>query len=253
VGGSLPLVVSMFLLGMLHGLEPGHGKTVVASYLVGQRGRWRDAVYLGAVAAFSHSAVIIALASLAAALAERFPVAAAVGRCELAAGVLVVALGLLMLRRCLRGAGDHHTCGGCRHHHDQDHRGEPGSACHPEPAAVDLPVIGAAPRGRSSLRDLTALGIAGGLLPCPTAIAALLGATSSGRPALGVGLVLVFSLGLATVLIAVGLAVVTAGDFSRRWLKDGRWTTWIPLATACLVLLLGLGLVARSLLVDSTH
>jgi ABC-type nickel/cobalt efflux system permease component RcnA len=233
----------MFLLGMLHGLEPGHGKTIVASYLVGRRGGWRDAVYLGAVAAFSHSAVIIALATLATALAGRFPVAAAVGRCELASGVLVVTLGLLMLRRCLRDAGDHHTCGGCcrDHNHLSERDG------------VDLPAIGAAHPGRSSPRDLTTLGIAGGLLPCPTAIAALLGATSSGRLAQGVGLVIVFSLGLATVLIAVGLVVVTAGDLSRRWVKDRRWTTRVPVVTACLVLLLGLGLVWRSFLVDSAH
>jgi ABC-type nickel/cobalt efflux system permease component RcnA len=68
-----------------------------------------------------------------------------------------------------------------------------------------------------------------------------------------VGLVIVFSLGLATVLIAVGLVVVKAGDLSRRWINGRRWTARVPLATACLVLLLGLGLVARSLLVDSAH
>jgi nickel/cobalt exporter len=253
VGESLPLVVTMFLLGILHGLEPGHGKTIVASYLVGRRGRGRDAVYLGAVAAFSHSAVIITLATLSASLAEWFPVAAAVGRCECASGVLVVALGLLMLRRCLRNAGDQHTCGACRHDHDHSPLGVRRGECHPERAGVDVPAIGDAHVGRSPPRDLTALGIAGGILPCPTAIAVLLGAASSGRPAWGVGLVIVFSLGLATVLIAVGLVVVKAGDLSRRWIGDRRWTSRVPVVTACLVLLLGLVLCARSLLVGSAH
>jgi ABC-type nickel/cobalt efflux system permease component RcnA len=241
----------MFLLGMLHGLEPGHGKTIVASYLVGRRGYWVDAIYLGAVVAISHSAVIIALALVATFLGEQFRGTAAAEQCELASGVLVLALGFLMLRSGLRGAGGHHACGGCGHHHGPSPR--PGEACSGERAGDDAPAAADHSLRRPSWRDLTALGIAGGIIPCPTSMAVLLGAASSGRLARGMALVAIFSLGVAAVLIAVGLLAVKAGDLARHWLENRRWTRYIPLATACLVLVLGLVLVGRSLLAGPAH
>jgi len=122
---SLPVALSMFMLGVFHGLEPGHGKMIVASYLVGRRGRWPDAVYLGGVVALSHSAVIIVLAALSTLVAERLRTEAVVSSFELGSGVVVCLVGLLMLKNRLTR---HSDC--CAHEPlpPRVRRGRPGHA-----------------------------------------------------------------------------------------------------------------------------
>jgi nickel/cobalt exporter len=250
VSGSLPLTASMFLLGVLHGLEPGHGKSLMASYLVGRRGRWPHAVYLGAVVAFSHSAVVIALAAPVSLLAEQFQLEGIISRIEFAAGLLIAAIGVLMLGRGLRRRDACCSRGGCDHHHD--HRRENDGASSLDRNAADPSALADATWRRPSLWGLTALGITGGIVPCPTAIAALLGAISSGRPATGTVMILIFSLGMASVLIAIGLTAIRMGDRVRRWLDEYRWSSHVPTIIACLVVLLGLGLVGKALFGELT-
>ena len=244
---SFSMVLSMFVLGVFHGLEPGHGKMIVASYLVGRRGRWLDAVYLGGVVALSHSAVIIALAALSGRLAEQLRLEAVESWFELGSGVLVCLLGLLMLKNRLKGrdACCAHACCGHEHQHEE-HNGVAAS----ESGGLANARGGDAPDPARSLWGLTALGVTGGIVPCPTAIAAMLGAVSMGHVMAGTGLVVVFSLGFASVLIAVGLITIGAGSLTRPWLDNRRWTARVPLVSAILVLLLGVGLFTRCLLTE---
>lgn len=238
---SVSMVLSMFALGVFHGLEPGHGKTIVASYLVGRQGRWLDAVYLGAVVALAHCGVIIALAAASALVAEQIPLDAAESWFGLVSGIMVCVLGLFMLRKHLAGRDGcrAHGCCGHEHHHDDTAiaAGSETDALHGRDESAS---------GRS-LWSLTVLGVTGGIIPCPTAVAAMLGAVSTGHVLAGTGLVVVFSLGFASVLIAVGLLAIGARGLTRPWLQRRRWTARMPVVSAVLVVLFGLGLVARSL------
>ena len=170
-----------FVVGAAHALAPGHGKAVTAAYLVGGRGRARDALLLGAVVAAMHSASVIVLAlglqlALRGSALAPASAAAVTPALRLISGLAVVALGAALLVAQWRRRNDH------QHDHTT-----------PEPFT----------RG-----GLVALGLAGGLLPSPSAFLVLVTTAFSGRLLLGLVLVLVFSLGLAATLTALGLAVV---------------------------------------------
>ncbi len=98
-----------------------------------------------------------------------------------------------------------------------------------------------------SLTQLLALGITGGMVPCPAALVVLLGAVSLHRVGFGLFLIVAFSFGLAAILIAIGLSMVYAGQFLARWKSDGSLVKrWLPLASSGCMLLLGLGITAQA-------
>ena len=176
-------VGAAFAVGAFHALAPGHGKAVAAAYLVGGRGRPRDALLLGGVIALMHTASVVILAlGLGAWLrrSDALPAGAAdvTPGLRIASGVMVAALGVYLLLRQWRGRTKPHT------HAELD---------------------GASPLSR---RGLVLLGLSGGLLPSPAAFLVLVTASLSGRLLLGLLLVVVFSIGLATTLTLIGLAVV---------------------------------------------
>ena len=98
-------------------------------------------------------------------------------------------------------------------------------------------------------RSLWLLGLSAGLVPCPAALVLLLGAIAIGNPFLGLVLVLVFSLGLSVVLTALGLILVYAKQMFEQLPAPKRaLIKWLPTASTCEVVGIGVGLFTRSLL-----
>lgn len=273
---SLLFALSAFMLGALHALEPGHGKTVVAAYLVGSRGRVRDAFLLGGVVTFTHTFSIILLGVLTVVGSAYFVPETVHEVMEVVAGLLVLAVGLWMVReRILLGRSGHdHSHDHDHHHHDHDHgRGEHEHALvgvasesanahslshdHDPPSARQHRHEGRnhapAPPGRPSIWGLVTLGISGGMVPCPAALALLLAAVAMGNIMGGISLVVVFSLGLAAVLIAIGVAMVKAAHLVGRFLGVGlegesRFARRAGVASALVVTALGVMITARGVL-----
>ncbi len=209
------------LLGGLHALPPGHGKTLVAAYLIGSRGTAKHAAALGGIVTLTHTASVIAVGLLAL-LASQFIVPnTLVPALEVCAGLLVVVMGVRLVRTRRRSLRED------EHHHHHDHH---------------LP---------KDVRpgDLLAMGVSGGLVPCPEALGVMLIAIGLNRIALGLGLIVAFSFGLATVLIAIGVLLVRSRSRLRRLGKQGgSWQRLLPLISAIVVTLLGAGIVLKGLI-----
>jgi nickel/cobalt transporter (NicO) family protein len=235
----LLFALSAFVLGALHALEPGHGKTVVAAYLVGSKGRVRDAVLLGGVVTFTHTFSIILLGLLTA-VASAYLVPETVHEAlEVVSGLLIVGVGLWMVRDRLlvrsRAHGHSHP-----HEHEHDHDHEDRDHHDHSHALPD--------GGRASLGSLITLGISGGIVPCPAALALLLASVAVGNILGGLSLVVVFSLGLAAVLIAIGIVLVKAASLAARFLGsgEGKFARYASVASAFVVLALGVAMTARA-------
>jgi nickel/cobalt exporter len=219
-GILLALALALFW-GAAHALGPGHGKSIVAAYLIGQRGTVRHAAYLGGIVTVTHTAGVFALGAITLLLSEFIVPEDLYPWLNLLAGLMVVAIGVAVLRARLlhRHAHKH----GHHHHHDHDHH-------------HDL-----------SPRSLLAVGVSGGLLPCPSALVVLLAAISLHRTAFGLALVLAFSIGLAITITAIGLVAVLARGVFRRKSFDGRLVRALPAVSAVAILVAGLVMTARAL------
>jgi nickel/cobalt transporter (NicO) family protein len=224
--GALYLV-SSFWLGAVHAATPGHGKTVSAAYLVGTRGRPTDALALGIFVTLAHTSGITLFALLATigstALSQR-----AESQLSLVTALVMLGVGVWMLgshwhgRAHTHAHADEHSHFGVRHSH------YPGGG---------LEHVGKRP----SWTILLALGLAGGLLPDPAALAVLLAAVANGRFVLGLLTVVVFSLGFATVLVVVGTVVGRLGQSAlSRFVPEPRWLDWLQAGTAGVVTIVGL-------------
>ncbi|MEP6820270.1 MAG: sulfite exporter TauE/SafE family protein [bacterium] len=229
------LLFAMFL-GGLHAMSPGHGKTIVAAYLIGSRGTARHAVFLGATVTITHTAGVftlgvVTLLASAYVLPERlFPML------SLVSGAIVTVLGFTMLTRRLRaaiGLSSRHTHANDgsfdiqEHSHDSkstpyDHKHSHYPKLHSHGGRIHAHLPPGADDSRVTWRTLLALGISGGILPCPSALVVLLAAISLHRVGYGLLLVVAFSLGLASALTAVGLAFVYAGRLVKSTAAFGR-------------------------------
>jgi nickel/cobalt transporter (NicO) family protein len=271
------------VLGGFHALEPGHGKTLVAAYLVGSRGTARHAVLLGTVVTASHTISVYAL-GIVTLYASRWIVPERLYPwLGAASGLLVAGLGCaLFVRRYSRvdspddvlhdvphnvphhphdlhhpigeraHAGHHHHAHD--HHHDEhdhhhDHQHEHASGpIHRHTWWGGHTHVSAAAPAAISLKSLFALGVTGGIVPCPAALVVLLGALAIHRVAFGLFLIVAFSAGLAAVLIALGLAMVFARRFMSRLAARGPLTErWLPLASSAVIAVVGMTLAVQSL------
>jgi nickel/cobalt exporter len=211
------LLLAAFGWGALHALSPGHGKAMVAAYLVGTRGRARHAVALGATVTVTHTIGVFALGLVTLALSQYVLPEDLYPWLNLASGLLVVVVGAGVLRSRLRHARQHHH--GHHHHHHHDH-------------AV-------------TTRGLLGMGAAAGLIPCPSALVVLLAAVSQHEIALGMLLIVAFSIGLAGTLTALGLAVV----YARRvvpLVRLPRLAAALPAASAVVIVGVGCVLTANA-------
>ncbi|MEZ5403070.1 MAG: sulfite exporter TauE/SafE family protein [Bryobacteraceae bacterium] len=217
-------------LGAAHALTPGHGKTIVAAYLAGSRGRIADAFYLGAIVTVTHTASVFALGLATLYASTRVSLDRVFPWLSLLSGALVLGIGAWLLwqrtRSVTGGAGNH------GHHHGHSHsHGHAHSHSH-----------GDVTRG-----NILSLGISGGLVPCPEAMVVLMLSISLRRIALGLSLLVAFSLGLAAVLIAIGVAMVLAGPALRKAAGESPWTNRLPVISAAVVTVLGAVMVAQAL------
>ena len=239
-------------LGAFHALEPGHGKTLVAAYLVGSRGTMKHAFLLGLIVTAAHTAGVYLLGGVTL-YASRYIVPDRLYPwLGVVSGVMIAGLGaVLLVRRYLGkdGFSSHH------HHHHTDHPHDPNdhhqhhhhhgnhghSHDHGHTSKNDL-------NQEVSRRELLTLGISGGIVPCPAALVVLLSAVSMQRIGFGLLLIVAFSVGLAAVLITIGLLMVYARQFMSRFQVNGRLTTWwLPLTSSVFIFVFGVALMIQAL------
>jgi ABC-type nickel/cobalt efflux system permease component RcnA len=231
---ALSLLVAAFW-GAAHALTPGHGKALVAGYLIGTRGRPRDAVLLGATVTVTHTAGVFGL-GLVTLLLSRFIVPEQLYPwLTLVSGLLVLGVGAAVLRQRLgarRAHEQHHHHDHDDGHHDQHHGDGPHRHHHHEPG------------GRGGILSV---GVAAGLLPCPSALVVLLSAIALHRIGFGFALIVAFSLGLAATITGIGLVAVLARRTFSRVSLEGRVVRSLPSLSAVVILLVGVVLTVRAL------
>jgi nickel/cobalt transporter (NicO) family protein len=274
-------ILSSFWAGAVHAATPGHGKTIAAAYIVGARGRPVDAVILGVFVTLSHVSGIVLVGVLASIGSAWLVPQRVEAWLALAMGVLVMGLGvwMLWLQRDLlalamgepaspalqatpaglayRSAGrppSHDHPHDHQHRHDHAHAAAAG---HQHPPGDDggwhshgwgtyhAHRLDLVTDNRPKLAVLLVLGIAGGILPDPAALAILLAALASGKVMLGLATVVVFSLGFATTLVVVGVIAAQVGEKVLQWLSS-IWVVRVQIATTLLILGMGVVLTARA-------
>ena len=253
-------LLAAFLLGGAHALTPGHGKTIVAAYLVGSRGTLKHAAFLGAMVTFTHTISVFAL-GLATLFLFRFVVPEKITQwLGAVSGLAIVAVGLWMAYKRLRSSShghqhhrhthDHHhgahTHNHSTHHgqhHDHDHTHDARAHHHHGPGGHSH-----AP-DELSWAGLVALGASGGLVPCESALVLLLGAIALGKVGLGLALLVSFSFGLAIVLMAIGAIVLYARNAlpERKPLSSNSVFRYMPVASAVIVTIVGVIMTGISL------
>ena len=239
-------------LGALHALTPGHGKTVVAAYLVGSRGTAWHAVVLGSVVTLTHTGSVFLLGIITLAASQYILPTSIIPWLEIISGLMIVGLGFYLLwqrflywrktsapiqekaprKYSLTPAVSKKISGAVKiqkvpenfHQH-----GDGKMHSHEVPETI-------------TWRSLITLGISGGLVPCPDAIAILLVAIAINRILLGLALIIAFSLGLAIILIAIGLLMVSSSHLFKRMDAFNKYAPLMPVISALIVLLLGFGL-----------
>ncbi len=274
-GVLLLLLLAAFGWGALHALSPGHGKAMVAAYLVGTRGKPRHAVALGATVTVAHTIGVFALGVVTLALSQYILPEDLYPWLNLVSGLLVVVIGAGVLRSRTRwaradsGHGHDHDHGHHHHDHDHDHpapsraRGSTTSSTTCADASTATATATRTTRhdpgaddSTVTTRSLVGLGAAAGLIPCPSALVVLLGAIAQHEVALGLLLITAFSLGLAGTLTGLGLAVVwarrTLPRLGRRLaLPRGpglrRLVAVMPAASALVIVAIGCVLTAQAL------
>jgi nickel/cobalt exporter len=238
-GFAVAAILLAVVLGGAHALAPGHGKTVMAAYLVGLRGTMRQALTIGVTVTITHTAGVlllgVVLSTTRAVASERvYP------WLGLASGLLLAAVGVGLFARARAGHSHAHGPGSGHHDHDHPHDHPHGHRHDHQPAGPPL--------GR---RGLVALGLAGGLVPSPSAVVVLLGGIALGRAWFGIALVLAYGLGMAATLTGIGLLLARLRNRMDRRLQlpagslMSRLGRLLPAATASVIVLVGLALAIQ--------
>ncbi|MBU0675949.1 MAG: sulfite exporter TauE/SafE family protein [Proteobacteria bacterium] len=303
---DLMLYFGATALGALHAFEPGHGKSIIAAYMIGTRGRAIDGIILGFIVTFTHTFSVILLGLIAKALAGSFTDDQMHTWLGLFSSLLILGVGIWMLRERLSGHNhthfhffckdeghhahgnetsvhdhDHHDHGPATHtheHHDHgpadqvhdhdhathnhshdDHHHAPSPHTHAEHNdhhdhdsnhghQHHSPEEAFAPDGTLNLWRLTLLGVSGGIVPCPPAIAALLAAIGAGRIGQGLTVTLFFSLGLGLVMMTIGVVLSQAGRLTQKIGENLALARKLGIASALLITFLGIYTLYHSLL-----
>ena len=282
---AIAALVISFVLGGLHALTPGHGKAIVAAYLVGSKGRVIDAVFLGLVVTFTHTFSVIAL-GVVMLVAQEFAPEDIVPWLSLFSGILIIGIGAWLLVKNMKQyytGGAHSHSHGHQHHghdhghsHDHDHDHDDGHSHdhdhdhdhdhshdhdhdhdhdhshdhdhdHGHTHSHGGRTHSHVPPERTSFWGLLSLGISGGIVPCVDALIGLLFAISLNKLVWGLIILSAFSLGLAAVLVAIGILMVMAKPLMERFTGEGVWLQRLPMISAAVVILLGAVLVFKAI------
>ena len=252
-------IPSAILLGALHGLEPGHSKTMMAAFIVAIRGTVAQAVLLGLSATVSHTAIVWVVALTGLYFGSRWNTEGAEPYLQIASGLLIVGVAAWMVWRTWR---ESRSAPGDAHDHDHYHR-DHADAEHEHPAAMSAeselllldPSIGADAHEREHAMDINrrfanrhvttgqivVFGLTGGLIPCPASITVLLLCLQVGKFGLGAALVLCFSVGLALTMVLAGAgAALGARHVSTRWPSLEALANRAPYFSSAIISLVGL-------------
>ena len=244
---AISLLLALFW-GAAHALSPGHGKTVVAAYLVGSRGTAKHAAFLGLTVTITHTIGVFALGAITLWLSRYLLPEKLYPWLNVASGLLVVIIGAALVYQRLRASGEQAEAD-----HAHDHEASVGpdgkwqAVTHSHGGRAHSHLPPGAMNGRVTWRNLLVLGVSGGLIPCPSALVLLLGAVALGRIGFGMVLVISFSFGLAVVLTAIGLLMVYARRFFDRFSFEARLPRLLPVASALVMVLAGCGIVLGAL------
>jgi ABC-type nickel/cobalt efflux system permease component RcnA len=265
-----PLVALLGLLlatglGALHAMSPGHGKTVVGAYLVGSRGTAKHAAFLGLTVTLTHTSSVFALGLLTLFASNYVLPETLFPYLSLASGAIVLTIGLTLFARRLRSAfgragsegHDHHThepthghgrAHAAGHDHTRGHEHGDGAPTHSHGGREHSHLPPGADGSPLTWRSLLALGVSGGLLPCPSALVVMLAAISLGRVGYGLALIVAFSVGLAATLTAVGLLFVYASRFvAARRAGEGRVMKALPVLSSLVIACAGAAICYEAL------
>ena len=255
-----------FAFGALHAKSPGHGKTMVAAYLVGSRGTMKQAAFLGGMVTLTHTISVFILGLVTLVFAKYLAPEKLVTWLGVASGISIVLIGASLFYKRLRALRKpkphvHH-----HHHHDHAHdhvHAHDHAAAHAHAHAHGLPHTHDhhhdhdhgphghthVPEGEVSLKSLIALGASGSMVPCPSALVLLLIAISLGHVGLGLLLLVSFSLGLAGVLMAIGMLVIYAKQYLPDPVKSSQHPAFrlIPVLSAFVIVCIGLVMTSVSL------
>ena len=244
------------VVGAFHAATPGHGKTLMAAYLVGSRGTVRDALGLGLTVTVAHTIGVFALGAIVVVAGAALPSERLLPMLGLVSGVIVTLLGASMLIQRVRARRHHATDDHGHAHHDSadrdpdhghthvDEESQAGWHSHGPLRHTHLP----SSEGPLRRRNLLALGLVGGLVPSASAILIFVGSIAAGRPALGMILTVAFGAGMAAVLVGVGILLVKARSLVERIPNPGlgRMLAYAPLVSAVVFLVVGAVITVQS-------
>jgi nickel/cobalt exporter len=247
-GVLLFLLLAAFGWGAVHALSPGHGKAMVAAYLVGTRGTARHALGLGATVTITHTIGVFALGLVTLALSQYIVPEQLYPWLTVTSGLMVVIVGAGVLRSRIRArranaVHAHAHEDGHAHPHGHEHAHPHGHGAHPQ----GHPHAHSHTPDDLSWRSLLGMGASAGLIPCPSALVVLLGAISQHQVGLGLLLITVFSLGLAATLSGLGLGVVYARSLLTRVNVGGEIAAVLPSLSAVVIVAAGLVLTAHGI------
>lgn len=258
---ALMLYSGAITLGALHAFEPGHGKTLIAAYMIGTRGRAWDGFLLGAIVTFTHTFSVILLGLVAKILSQSYSETELHNWLGLLSAAIILGVGVWMLKQRLSGPGTHghfhlfgnphsHNHDDAQHHHhdhshdhqEHDHHSHTGHDC-----AHSHDHAKANSQFEYNKLNLLFLGISGGIIPCPAAIATLLAAIGAGRIAQGLSVTMFFSLGLGMVMMGIGVALSQAGRLTKRISDNLEFGRRMGIVSAVLIILLGIYTMFQSI------
>ncbi|BBQ84996.1 TPA: nickel/cobalt efflux protein RcnA [Kluyvera ascorbata] len=263
-GNAWFFIPGAIALGALHGLEPGHSKTMMAAFIVAIRGTLKQAVFLGLAATLSHTAVVWIIAMAGMWFGRGWNAQTAEPWFQLLSGIIIIAIALWMLWRTWREShGAHHHHHHHSHDHDHDHahgHDHPSHDHHHHDHLVDVDEQDAHQRAHAeeinrrftgqkvTTGQIVMFGLTGGLIPCPASITILLICLQLKHVALGATLVLSFSVGLALTLVASGaIAAIGLKHVSTRWRGFGELSRRAPWFSGALIILVGLYMMGHGI------